>query len=46
MNVVLLAYFDPGAGSLLLQAAVGGGAGLLVLAKYMWDSFWSRRRDR
>jgi hypothetical protein len=33
----LLAYFDPGSGSLLVQALVGGAAGLFVFAKYVWD---------
>lgn len=32
----LLAYFDPGSGSLVLQAVVGGAAGLMVFAKYLW----------
>ena len=35
---VLLAYFDPGSGSLLLQAIVGGTAGLFVFARYLWES--------
>jgi hypothetical protein len=34
----LLAYFDPGAGSLLIQALLGGTAGLIVFGKYLWDS--------
>jgi len=34
----LLGYFDPGSGSLLLQAVIGGTAGLFVFAKYMWES--------
>ncbi|HVW02925.1 MAG TPA: hypothetical protein VHB77_21375 [Planctomycetaceae bacterium] len=34
----LFAYFDPGAGSVLLQALVGGGAGLFVFAKYLLNS--------
>lgn len=34
----LLAYFDPGSGSLLLQAFVGGTAGIFVLAKYLWSA--------
>lgn len=33
----VLAYFDPGSGSLLVQALVGGAAGLFVFAKYVWD---------
>ena len=34
----LLAYFDPGSGSLLLQLLVGGSAGLLVFVRYLWES--------
>ncbi|MBI3862470.1 MAG: hypothetical protein HY290_11300 [Planctomycetia bacterium] len=34
----ILAYFDPGSGSLLVQAVVGGTAGLLVFGKYMWET--------
>lgn len=34
----LWAYFDPGSGSLVLQAVVGGTAGLLVFAKYLWTT--------
>lgn len=30
------AYLDPGAGSLLLQALLGGVAGLVVLLKLFW----------
>lgn len=44
MNV-LLAYFDPGSGSLLLQAVVGGSAGLLVFARYVWDAIRYRRQN-
>jgi hypothetical protein len=36
--VPLLGYFDPGSGSLVLQAVVGGAAGLLVFAKYLWSA--------
>jgi hypothetical protein len=46
---LLLAYFDPGSGSLLVQALVGGTAGLLVFAKYLWDSapaFFRARKQR
>jgi len=35
----LLAYFDPSAGSLLLQAVVGGFGGLLVVGRYLWMQF-------
>jgi hypothetical protein len=41
---VVLAYFDPGSGSLLLQMVLGGSAGLLVFAKYLWDRALLRRR--
>lgn len=37
---MLLAYFDPGSASLLMQALVGGGAGLLVFARYVWASWF------
>ena len=36
--IPVLAYFDPGSGSLVLQAMVGGAAGLFVFAKYLWTS--------
>ncbi|MGQ0634955.1 MAG: hypothetical protein ACT4QC_10115 [Planctomycetaceae bacterium] len=39
----MLAYFDPGSGSLLLQAVVGGSAGLLVFVKYLWNSLRARQ---
>jgi len=32
----LLAYFDPSAGSLLLQALVGGFGGIMVVGRYLW----------
>jgi hypothetical protein len=44
---VLLGYFDPGTGSLLLQMIVGGSAGLFVFARYLWDSapsIWKNRK--
>ncbi len=34
----VFAYFDPGSGSLLLQALVGGSAGLIVFGKLLWES--------
>jgi len=34
----LIAYFDPGSGSLLLQTILGGSAGLFVFVKYLWDT--------
>jgi len=46
--VTILAYFDPGSGSLLMQAIVGGSAGLAVFGKYLWNVFADRfqRVDR
>ena len=38
----VLAYFDPGSGSLLLQAIVGGTAGLLVFGNYLWTMVKNR----
>ena len=39
----LLAYFDPSAGSLLLQALVGGFGGVVVLGRYLWMQFTASR---
>jgi hypothetical protein len=36
----LLAYFDPSAGSLLLQAVVGGFGGLIVVGRFLWMQFF------
>lgn len=44
--VPLLGYFDPGAGSLVLQALIGGTAGLLVFAKYLWAAVPSLFQSR
>lgn len=41
---IVFAYFDPGSGSLLMQAIVGGTAGLLVFGKYVWNSVSMRDR--
>jgi len=38
-GLVMLAYFDPGSGSMLVQVLVGGLAGLAVFARYLWDHF-------
>jgi hypothetical protein len=35
MNL-MFAYFDPSAGSLLLQALVGGFGGIMVVGRYLW----------
>ncbi|MDX1969783.1 MAG: hypothetical protein SFV23_21605 [Planctomycetaceae bacterium] len=37
----LFAYVDPGVGSLLLQALVGGSAGLMVISRYLWRTYVS-----
>lgn len=42
----VLAYFNPGSGSLVLQAVVGGTAGLLVLGNYLWALVADRFRRR
>ncbi|HQX50659.1 MAG TPA: hypothetical protein PLY87_12810 [Planctomycetaceae bacterium] len=36
---LVLAYLDPGTGSMLLQAIVGGSAGLYVFFRHVWRSF-------
>ena len=41
----LLAYFDPGSGSLVLQALVGGSAGMLVFCRYLISNFGHRLRS-
>lgn len=38
-SISLLAYLDPGTGSMLLQAIVGGGAGLIVLVRHLFRSW-------
>lgn len=40
---MIFAYLDPGSGSLILQAVLGGAAGLGVAAKAMRHR-WQRRR--
>jgi len=34
----ILAYFDVGSGSLLVQALLGGAAGLMVFARFAWNA--------
>lgn len=41
----LLAYFDPGPGSLLLQAIIGGSAGALVFGRYLFSQMVTRIRS-
>lgn len=40
----VIAYFDPGSGSILMQALVGGTAGLMVFGKYLWNAALVRTR--
>ena len=44
---LVLGYFDPGSGSLVLQSIIGGTAGLMVFGNYLWallkDQFRSRQ---
>ena len=37
-SLLQMGYLDPGTGSMLLQAIVGGSAGLIVLARHFWRS--------
>jgi hypothetical protein len=39
-----LAYLDPGTGSMLLQAIVGGSAGMIVFFRHLWRSYRLNRR--
>ena len=43
---LVLAYFDPGSGSLVLQSLVGGTAGFLVFGKYLWVFVKEQLRGR
>ena len=43
-KIALLAYLDPGTGSMLLQAIVGGTAGLIVFVRHLFRS-WKFRKD-
>jgi hypothetical protein len=37
VSTQIVAYFDPGSGSMLVQLLVGGGAGLWVRGKYLLE---------
>ena len=37
--MAILAYIDPGSGSMILQAVVGGVAAAAVMAKLYWRRF-------
>lgn len=36
LNVILLAYLDPGSGSFIIQMLLAGGLGLAFLIKTYW----------
>lgn len=36
---MVIAYFDPGPGSLLVQAIAAGSAGLVVFLRYLWQKY-------
>jgi len=38
----VFAYLDAGTGSMILQALMGGFAGLMVLSRVAWQAFVSR----
>lgn len=44
---MILAYIDPGTGSLILQVLIGGLAGAAVFAKYRWGQIraWFKREE-
>ncbi|MDQ3103306.1 MAG: hypothetical protein M3Q53_05660 [Actinomycetota bacterium] len=47
MSRILIGYLDPGTGSVILQALLGGVAALAVTAKLWWGRVTSIfRRDR
>ena len=39
LNLTTLAYLDPGSGSMLLQALVGGAVGFMVFARHLYRSW-------
>lgn len=45
LSPIILAYFDPSSGSLLIQALAGGAAGLAVLIRYMYLNYFSSRKS-
>ena len=44
--MLTIAYLDPGTASLLLQALVGGSAGMLVFVRYLWSTYVLRQNNR
>lgn len=43
MMTAVVAYLDPGSGSLILQALVGGFSGLVVLGRYLWTHWMTHK---
>ncbi len=43
--VQTLAYLDPGSGSLILQALVGGTSGFIVLIRYLVTNWFAHPTD-
>lgn len=43
-TILTFAYLDPGTGSMLLQAIVGGSAGIFVLVKHFWRTLRVSRK--
>jgi len=39
MNLVL-GYFDPSGGSMLIQAIMGGFGGIIVFGRYLWMQYF------
>jgi hypothetical protein len=39
--LTLLAYFDPGSGSLLMQLLLGGIGGFVVFGQSLWRHFFA-----
>ena len=42
---LLFAYLDPGTGSMLLQAIVGGSAGMIVFFRHLWRTYRLSRNN-
>lgn len=42
----IFGYLDPGSGSLILQAMVGGFSGIVVLGRYLWTQYVTRKPEQ
>lgn len=40
--LTLLAYFDPGSGSLLMQLLLGGIGGFVIFGQSLWRHFFTQ----